>query len=458
MGSVPSPGSKPPKWLFETEAAPTAAAGHVCPSISDLQRELDGVQGRSMVKRSDKAARSKSMNHLTATDGAAAAESGSEGEMVRKVLFPDKAETSRRCEQRRRELIHQHENPRKPTPLMDLNVEVCSDLNMKVHLEKRSKSMNRLTGRLEKEECTRTVRFIPAGSESMHCQQQGAKPKRQTASIFPDRQQMDAIANDTTNAVGASHAVGTTNATTFLTGIGRGLRNHFLLPPGYETMEREEKKIWDERVKTLKQKVLPLMAPTFCPNLRAWRKAPENWPRPGQTDVDTLTDWLKFERQVRGDEQFADAEPPMRKPTPVQHYTKMLEECFRTCRWRIFLPDRFYGCTEEDIPPWMQRWCQHLLETVPEQKRPDPYEGRLSAEDWSKEFHWYEARRQVQLGETEEEEAQWTRDHNHLLRTQKSSEIIIPDVVAGCLIPKDFAIAARRAYMALGIHEGVTRD
>ncbi len=61
-------------------------------------------------------------------------------------------------------------------------------------------------------------------------------------------------------------------------------------------------------MKTLKQKVLPLMAPTFRPDLRAWRKALENWPRPGQADVDTLTDWLKFERQVRGDEQFADAE------------------------------------------------------------------------------------------------------------------------------------------------------
>ncbi len=125
-------------------------------------------------------------------------------------------------------------------------------------------------GHSEKEECTRTVRFIPAGSEYTHRQQQGAKPKRQTASIFPDCQQVDAVANNATNAVWASHAVGTTNATTFLTGIRRGLGNHFLLPPGYETMEREEKKIWDERVKTLKQKVLPLMAPTFRPNLRAW--------------------------------------------------------------------------------------------------------------------------------------------------------------------------------------------
>ncbi len=335
------------------------------------------------------------MNRLMATDGAAAAESGSEGEMVRKVLFPDEAETSRRHEQRRRELIHQHENPRKPTPLMDLNMEVRSDLNVKVRSEKRSKSMNRLMGHSEKEECTRTVRFIPAGSESTHHQQQGAKPKQQTASIFPDCHQADAVTNDAINAVGASHAVGTANATTFLAGIGRGLGNRFLLPPGYKTMEWEEKKIWDERVKTLKQKVLPLMAPTFRPNLRAWKKALESWPHPGQTDVDTLTDWLKFEKQVRGDEQFTDAEPPTRKLTPVQHYTKTLEEHFRTCRWRIFLPDGFYGRAEEDIPPWMQRWCQHLLETVPEQKCPDPYEGWLSAEDWSKEFCLYEARRRV---------------------------------------------------------------
>ena len=313
-GSVPSPGPKPPKRLFETEAASTAASGPVRSSVRE--RELDGVWGRSIVKWSDRPACSKSMNRLTAADGAAAAESGSEGKTVRKVLFLDEAETSRRHEQRRHELIHQHENPQKPTPLMDLNVEVRSDLNVKVRSEKQSKSMNRLMGRSEKEECTRTVRFIPAGSESTYHQQQGAKPKQPTVSIFPDRQQLDDVANDTinavraSNAVGASHAVGTANTTTFLTGIGRGLGNRFLLPPGYETMEREEKKIWDERVKTLKQKVLPLMAPTFRPNLKAWRKAPENWPRPGQTDVDTLTDWLKFERQVRGDEQFADAEPP----------------------------------------------------------------------------------------------------------------------------------------------------
>ncbi len=44
-GSILSPGPKPPKQLFETEAAPTAASGPVRPSTSDLQRELDGVWG-----------------------------------------------------------------------------------------------------------------------------------------------------------------------------------------------------------------------------------------------------------------------------------------------------------------------------------------------------------------------------------------------------------------------------
>ncbi len=52
-GSVPSPGPKPPKRLFENEAAPTAATGPARPGTSDLQRELDGVRGRSMVRRSD---------------------------------------------------------------------------------------------------------------------------------------------------------------------------------------------------------------------------------------------------------------------------------------------------------------------------------------------------------------------------------------------------------------------
>ncbi len=392
------------------------------------------------------------MNCLTAADGTAAAEPELEGEMVRKVLFPDEAETSRKCEQRRRELIHQHENPRKPTPLMDLNVKVHSDLNMKVHSEKRSLSLHRLMGHSEKAESTRTVRFIPAGSESTRHQQQGARPKQLAVSIFPNHQQPDAVAHD------ASNAVRTTNAATVLSGIGRGLGNCFLLPRGYETMAWEEKQIWDERVNILKQKVLFQMAPTFRLDLRAWWKAPENWPRPGQTNVDMLTDWLKFERQVRGDEQFADVEPPARKSAPALHHAWTLEERFSTCRWRIFLPDGFYGRAEEDIPPWMQRWCQHLLETVPEEEHPDPYEGRLSTEDWSKEFHLHEARRQVQLGTTEEEEAQRTRDCNRLQRAQKSSEILIPDIVAGCLIPRDFQATAWQAYMALGIFKGVTRD
>ncbi len=223
-------------------------------------------------------------------------------------------------------------------------------------------------------------------------------------------------------------------------------------------MAWEEKQIWDKWVNVLMKRVLPQLASRFRPNLKAWRKAPENWPCPGQTNEDTLHDWLKFEKQAWADEQFADVEPPARRSTSVLNYTRTLEERFKTCKWRVFLPDGFYGHEEENIPPWMQRWCQLLLETVPEQERPDPYKGRLSSEDWSKEFRLFEARRQIQLGMSEEEEAQWTRDRNRLQRTQKSSEILIPDVVAGCLIPHDFAAAARRAYMALGIHEGVTRD
>ena len=207
-------------------------------------------------------------------------------------------------------------------------------------------------------------------------------------------------------------------------------------------MAWEEKQIWDERANILMKKVLPQLAPGFRPNLRAWRKAPDNWPRPGQTNEDSLHNWLKFEKQARADEHFADVEPPVRKSTSVLNYTKTLEECFKTCKWRVFLPDGFYGREEEDIPPWMQRWCQLLLETVLEHECPEPYEGRLSSENWCKEFHLYEARKQVQLGSTEEEEAQRTKDRNRLQRTQKSSEILLPDVVAGCLIPRDFAAAA----------------
>ncbi len=207
-------------------------------------------------------------------------------------------------------------------------------------------------------------------------------------------------------------------------------------------MAWEEKQIWDERANILMKKVLPQLAPGFRPNLRAWRKAPDNGPRPGQTNEDSLHDWLKFEKQAWADENFADVEPSARKSTSVLNYAKMLEERFKTCKWRIFLPDSFYGHDEEDIPPWMQRWCQLLLDMVPEHECPEPYEGRLSSENWCKEFHLYEARKQVQLGSTEEEEAQRTKDRNRLQRTQKSSEILLPDVVAGCLIPRDFAAAA----------------
>ena len=231
-GSVPSPGPKLPKRLFENEAASTAATGPACSSMSDLQRELDGVQGRSMVHCSDRAGRSKSANHPTATDGAAAAVPELEGESVRKTLFPDEAEVSRRQEQRRRELIHQHEHPRKPTPLMDLNVKVQSDLNVKVHQEKRSKSMHHLMGRSETAESSRTVHFIPVGAESTHCQQQGARPKQIAVSIFLDRQQSDATTRDAANAVGAAdnatNATVTANASTFLRSVGRGLGNRFL--------------------------------------------------------------------------------------------------------------------------------------------------------------------------------------------------------------------------------------
>ena len=81
-GLVPSPGPKPPKRLFENEAASTAATGPARPGMSDLQRELDGVRGRSMMHRSDRAGHSKSANRLTAADGTAAADPGLEGESV----------------------------------------------------------------------------------------------------------------------------------------------------------------------------------------------------------------------------------------------------------------------------------------------------------------------------------------------------------------------------------------
>ncbi len=43
-------------------------------------------------------------------------------------------------------------------------------------------------------------------------------------------------------------------------------------------------------------------------------------------------------------------------------------------------------------------------------------------------------------------------------RTLHSSEILLPDIIAGCLIPRDFAAAAQWAYMALGVYEGITWD
>ncbi len=142
---------------------------------------------------------------------------------MRKALFPNEAEVSRRREQRRRELIHQHEHPRKPTPLMDLNMKVQSDLNVKVHQEKWSKSLHRLMGRSETAESSRTVHFVPAGAESTHRQQQGVRPKQIAVSIFPDRQQSGAATRDAANAVGAAdnatNAAGTANAATFLCSV-----------------------------------------------------------------------------------------------------------------------------------------------------------------------------------------------------------------------------------------------
>ncbi len=223
-------------------------------------------------------------------------------------------------------------------------------------------------------------------------------------------------------------------------------------------MEWEEKQTWDEQVKIMKKQILPQMASSFRPDIRAWRKAPENWPRLGQTNADMLTDWLKFEKQVRADEQFADAEPSSRKSTPVLYPIQTLEERFSTCRWRIFLPDGFYGSAEEDIPPWLQRWCQHLLETMPKQEHPTLYEGWLCSEQWSKEFHLHEARQQIRVGTAKAEETQWTKDRNRMQWLQRSSKILLPDVVAGCLILRDFATATRWAYMALGIYAGITRD
>ncbi len=135
-GSVLSPGPKPPKRLFETGAASMAARSQTGPGTSDLQRELDGVRGQSMVRCSDKVTRTKSLTHLARRDDVAAAESDMEGEAVQKALFSEEAEVSRHREQRRRELVSQHKNPQKPMPLMEVT--------MNVHPEKWSKSLHRL--------------------------------------------------------------------------------------------------------------------------------------------------------------------------------------------------------------------------------------------------------------------------------------------------------------------------
>lgn len=105
-GSVQSPGPKSPKWLFEMGAASAATSNQTWPSPCDLQRELGRVCGRSMVCRSDKTIHTKSLTRLMSREGAAAVVGpGLEGEAVRKELFAEESEVSRRCEQRRCELI-----------------------------------------------------------------------------------------------------------------------------------------------------------------------------------------------------------------------------------------------------------------------------------------------------------------------------------------------------------------
>ncbi len=169
-----------------------------------------------MVRRSDKATRSKSLTHAVRRDDAAAAEEELEGEAVHKVLFAEEAEVSRRREQRRRELVDQHENPRKPTPLLEVNVNV--------HPEKQSKSLHRLMNHSETVEEQWTIRFIPAGSETTSRQQEGARPKQPSKeTILPERQRQDAARRDAGNAIDAA---GTSNAATWFSSplIHRDLR------------------------------------------------------------------------------------------------------------------------------------------------------------------------------------------------------------------------------------------
>ncbi len=123
-----------------------------------------------MVRHSDKVIRSKSLTCVVRRGDAAAAEEELEGEAVCKVLFAEEAEVSRHREPRRRELVDQHENPRKPMPLLEVNVNV--------HPEKQSKSLHRLMNHSETVEEQWTVHFIPASSEATSHQQEGARPKQ----------------------------------------------------------------------------------------------------------------------------------------------------------------------------------------------------------------------------------------------------------------------------------------
>ncbi len=223
----------------------------------------------------------------------------------------------------------------------------------------------------------RTIHFKPAGSESNNQQQGGARPKQAPReSIFPDRQDSNANAANAagTSAMNANpNTINTNNAATTLIGIRRGMGNCLLQPCRYNLLDWEEKQIWDQRADTLQKRVLPQLAPGYRPNIAAWRKAPDHWPHPGQTDADILVDWLKFKKQVRADEQFADETHPVPRATQELYPIQTLEECFSTCQWRIFLPNGFDGHAEEDIPPWLHQWCQHLLETTPKHEFPPLY-------------------------------------------------------------------------------------
>ncbi len=195
-----------------------------------------------MVHHSDKVTRTKSLTRLTRRDDAVAAEADLEGKAVRKVLFADEAEVSRRRKQRRCELVDQHENPWKPMPLMEVA--------MNVRPEKQSKSLHCLMNHSKTVGEQQTICYIPAGSEATTHQQEGVRLKQQSReSIFPECQRQDATKRDAGNAIDAactSNATCTSNAATFLSGLRRGLGSHLLLPCGYGLMEWEEKRVWDE--------------------------------------------------------------------------------------------------------------------------------------------------------------------------------------------------------------------